>query len=260
MAVPCAVSLGEKLADDGLAGEGRQRDGRDKLLACRRDDYLHLRPALDETADDVAGLIGGNAARNAQDYLLAFQYICHKRFLLVQCKVTVQYPAVVARVTFQHLGYRHAFVLAKVEDFDALIIVNHATGKVNILIEAREVGKEIHVVLQVFRITVELCHQHFIGSSCVGLSRMSILQVLTAIELVGGRKGTLLHLVEDNLHVDKLATTQVDVHLGTEEFFGQQGDIETVGVEASQVATLDVVGYATCHFLEHVGQSATSAS
>ena len=87
---------------------------------------------------------------------------------------------------------------------------------------------------------------------------MSILQVLTAIELVGGRKGTLLHLVEDNLHVDKLTPAQVDVHLGTEELFGQQGDIETVGVEASQVATLDVVGYATCHFLErravgHIG-------
>ena len=79
MTVPRTVALGEELADDRLAGKGRQGNGRDKLLARRRDDHLHLCPTLDEATDDVAGLVGSNATRNAQNNLLAFQYICHNR-------------------------------------------------------------------------------------------------------------------------------------------------------------------------------------
>ena len=41
-------ALGEEVADDRMAAKGRKRDGRDKLLASRRDDHLHLRPSLDE--------------------------------------------------------------------------------------------------------------------------------------------------------------------------------------------------------------------
>ena len=64
--------------------------------------------------------------------------------------------------------------------------------------------------------------------------------------------------MEDDLHVDKLPAAHVDIHIGTEEFFGQHGDVETIGIEAGQVASFDVVGYAACHFLEsgtigHVG-------
>ena len=73
MRVPGAVALGEEVADDRMATEGRKRDGRDKLLASRRDDHLHLRPSLDEGTDDEARLVGGDAARDAQDDMLTRQ-------------------------------------------------------------------------------------------------------------------------------------------------------------------------------------------
>lgn len=73
MRVPGAVALGEEVADDRMAAEGRKRDGRDKLLASRRDDNLHLRPSLDEGTDDEARLVGGDAARDAQDDMLTRQ-------------------------------------------------------------------------------------------------------------------------------------------------------------------------------------------
>ena len=49
-----------------------ERDRSDELLARGRDDDLHLSPALDEPADDQAGFIGGDGARDAQYDFLSF--------------------------------------------------------------------------------------------------------------------------------------------------------------------------------------------
>ena len=69
---------------------------------------------------------------------------------------------------------------------------------------------------------------------------MRIFERASAVELIGSRKGALFHLVEDDLHVDKLAFGHVDIDVGTKELFCQQRDIETVGVESGQVASFNV--------------------
>ena len=79
---------------------------------------------------------------------------------------------------------------------------------------------------------------------------MGVFQILAAIEFIGSRQRALLHLVENDLHVHKLAAAHVNVHTGTKELFRQDGDIKTVGVEARQVASFNVIGNVARHFLE----------
>ena len=52
--MPSAVALGEELADDGFAGEGRKGDGGDELFAGRSDDDLYFCSSLDDLAYDEA--------------------------------------------------------------------------------------------------------------------------------------------------------------------------------------------------------------
>jgi hypothetical protein len=157
-----------------------------------------LNTMLNQSANNIACFIGGNAARNAQYYFLPFQYICHlflshftqtylgQRGFGIQGKITVQNPAVIAGIALQDIGYRHALVLAEVEYFHTFVIVDHTTGKVHILVEAGIVGKESHVILQL-RIAVQLRHQHFVGGTCISLCRMGVFQILAAIEFIGSR-------------------------------------------------------------------------
>ena len=74
MGVPTAVAAVEELADDRLVRQGRERQGRDKLLGCRRHHDLHLGSLLDEEPHQEACFVGCNASRNAKDYLLIFQH------------------------------------------------------------------------------------------------------------------------------------------------------------------------------------------
>ena len=57
---------------------------------------------------------------------------------------------------------------------------------------------------------------------------MGILKDFLAVELVGCCKGTLFHLVEDHLDIDKLAFPQVKVNSGPQEFRSDTA-IETHG-------------------------------
>ena len=75
VAVPRAVALGEKVADDGLRRERTQGDGGDELLTGRGDDHLYLSSAPDEAADDETCLVGCNAARDAQNDFLTLEHI-----------------------------------------------------------------------------------------------------------------------------------------------------------------------------------------
>ena len=72
--VPGAVTLREKLADDGLRGQCRERDGGDEFLAGGRDDHLHLGTGSDELADDEARLVGSDASGDAEYDFLSFQH------------------------------------------------------------------------------------------------------------------------------------------------------------------------------------------
>ena len=87
---------------------------------------------------------------------------------------------------------------------------------------------------------------------------MRIFERASAVELIGSRKGALFHLVEDDLHIDKLAFWSCRYRRRHEELFRQQRDIETVGVESGQVASLNVTGDVLGHHAErgtvgHIG-------
>ena len=47
------------------------------------------------------------------------------------------------------------------------------------------------IVLQFFRIAVQLGFQYFVCGTCVGFGCMGIFQILSAIEFIGGRQGAL---------------------------------------------------------------------
>ena len=72
MAVPRAVAIGEELADDRMAAECRQSQGRDKLLSGWCDDHLYLSAFLDQTPNDVGCLVGCDTSRNAKYDVFAF--------------------------------------------------------------------------------------------------------------------------------------------------------------------------------------------
>ena len=65
---------------------------------------------------------------------------------------------------------------------------------------------------------------------------MGVREVLVAVELVGGYERTLLHFVKDVLHVDEAAPLEVD---GAHELLDEHRQVETVGVESSEVAAGD---------------------
>ena len=75
MTVPRTVFAREKLTDNGFRGQGRERYRRDKFLSGRRDNHLNLCARLHEEADKRAGLIGGDAARDAEDDMFAFEML-----------------------------------------------------------------------------------------------------------------------------------------------------------------------------------------
>ena len=79
---------------------------------------------------------------------------------------------------------------------------------------------------------------------------MGVFQTLFAIELIGSRKGTLLHLVENHLYIDKLALRHIDIYTGTKKFLCQYRNIEAVRVESCQIAAFNVTGHILCHLLE----------
>ena len=49
---------------------------------------------------------------------------------------------------------------------------------------------------------------------------MGIIEVLAAIELVGGDQGAGLHLPEDGLHIDLCHSPEIDIYLCAAEFLG----------------------------------------
>ena len=70
--MPRAVAAVEELADDGFLRERRNGQGCDEFLCGRRHDGLHLRSSFDEEADELTCFVGGDAARDAKDDMLAF--------------------------------------------------------------------------------------------------------------------------------------------------------------------------------------------
>ena len=63
-------------------------------------------------------------------------------------------------------------------------------------------------------------------------------QFFAAVEIVGRSQGALLHFVEDVLDVDQVPPFQSKVDAHTQELLGQHGHIESVAVEAAQIATM----------------------
>ena len=56
--------------------------------------------------------------------------------------------------------------------------------------------------------------------------------------------------MENDLYIHKLAAAQVNIYTGTKKFFGQHGNIKTVGIKSCQVTSFYIIGNGTGHFFE----------
>ena len=97
---------------------------------------------------------------------------------------------------------------------------------------------------------IELRLEHIICRTGIGKRAVRVIELRTTIELVCGSQCTWLTLVVEHLHIDRIVTRQVDIHLRTQELLGKQRKVETVRVETGKVATLELVCYLARHLLE----------
>ena len=104
--------------------------------------------------------------------------------------------------------------------------------------EAENSAKETYVVFQV-AVAVELTEKHVVSGLGVGQGGMCVLEVATAVELIGCNEGALFHLVEYVLHVDEMASFDFKVQSAACELFHQQRHVELVAVVASYVASVE---------------------
>ena len=78
MRMPCTIVRREKLAHYGLATQCREGNGRDKLLTGIGYHHLNFCPLPYQQTQNKTGLVGGDAARNAQYDFLSFQHVLLK--------------------------------------------------------------------------------------------------------------------------------------------------------------------------------------
>ena len=98
---------------------------------------------------------------------------------------------------------------------------------------------------------IKLSFQDFVSRSGIRFRRMSIFQILVAIELVCSRKCALFKFMINHLNIDKFPFHQVDVHTRTEKLFHQKRYVEAVGIETGQITTFNVGSNLLGHILEH---------
>ena len=72
--MPRTITLREEVADDGFLRQGRQRNGRYKLLAGRRDNNLHLGTSLNQSTNNQASFIRSNRACYTQNDFFSFKH------------------------------------------------------------------------------------------------------------------------------------------------------------------------------------------
>ena len=78
MRMPCTIVRREKLAHYGVATQCREGNGRDKLLTGIGYHHLNFCPLPYQQAQNKTGLVGGDAACNAQYDFLSFQHVLLK--------------------------------------------------------------------------------------------------------------------------------------------------------------------------------------
>ncbi len=79
---------------------------------------------------------------------------------------------------------------------------------------------------------------------------MRALEILAAVELIGGHQCALLHLVENILHVDEAASGHVEADSGAGELLDKHRNVELVAVVAGNITTLENVGQRLRHLTE----------
>ena len=92
---------------------------------------------------------------------------------------------------------------------------------------------------------IELGHEHSVGGLGILIGTVGleiVLHLAAAVELIGGGEIATLQLLEDGAGIDEAAPGEVEVDAGTQELLCQQGHVEIVGVEAREVAALELVG------------------
>ena len=87
------------------------------------------------------------------------------------------------------------------------------------------------------------CLGVLVGAVCLEV----VLHLAAAIELIGGSQIATFHLLKDGAGINQTTLREVKVDTGAQEFLGQHGNIEEVGVETSYIAALE-------HLFQFLGQ------
>ena len=179
------------------------------------------------------------------------------------------HPVVIGRFDFEDGFEGFALVFAKVEYLPMLFVVANVAYEVCPLAVGSETAELLYIVCYRLAdgavgggvvdsiISVELGFEHFVCGDGVGIGTMGVFKVLATIELVGGLKGTLLHLMEDVLDIDESPAFEVERLSGAEEFLHQQRYVELVGIVSCKVGIADKSGYlgrevTECRFIGHI--------
>ena len=151
----------------------------------------------------------------------------------VKGELSVLNPGEIRRLSAVNLACGLSLVLSETYDGLAVLSEKKPSGIVHGLGAACEIGKEIHIVLQLVRISVKLAFEHLVGGDSVSLGRVRILEILTsAVEPVCGPEISRLHCVVYGLDVHHLLFVEVQVNVPVHEktdpldFLGQHRKIE----------------------------------
>lgn len=72
MTIPLPIFWVEKINYDRVAADGGESEWRDKLASRGCHDDFNFRTATDELSDEHWSLVGGDSARDANEYMFAF--------------------------------------------------------------------------------------------------------------------------------------------------------------------------------------------
>ena len=78
MAVPLSALRIEKLDENRVAAQRRERQRRDELLGQRSHQYAHFRALADQFPDEYRSLVSCDTACYADDYFLASEHVCDR--------------------------------------------------------------------------------------------------------------------------------------------------------------------------------------
>lgn len=152
-------------------------------------------------------------------------------------KVAFHHPIVILGFGSQHVGHGFAFVFSEIEYLDT-VFPDEASSKIDDGFLADGLEDAVDIITEL-GISFYLCLQDLVRCRSICFGAVSVFQHLFAIKFIGSAKGTGFHFIKNGLHVEQPPTFHIKIYLCPKELFHQQGNVESVGIIAGQVAAIE---------------------